>query len=66
MLFQTEDQLQVDGVEDQRRMAEGPEAQADGDDPPSVNSPPLITVSDLPSATAAGNSVCLCVNCNRP
>lgn len=34
-------------------MADGPEA--DVDDPPSIHFPPLITVSDLPSATAAGN-----------
>lgn len=37
-------------------MADGPEA--DVDDPPSINFPPLITVSDLPSATAAGNYGC--------
>lgn len=34
-------------------MADGPEA--DVDDPPSIHFPPLITVSDLPGATAAGN-----------
>lgn len=34
-------------------MADGPEA--DVDDPPSMPFPPLITVSDLPGSTAAGN-----------
>ena len=39
-----------------RTMADpGPEAAAEGDDPPSTTPPPLITVSGLPSATAAGN-----------
>ncbi|XP_035507334.2 ankyrin repeat and SOCS box protein 1 [Scophthalmus maximus] len=40
-------------------MAEGgPEAPAEGDDPPSVSHfPPLITVSSLPSATAAGRNL---------
>lgn len=39
-------------------MADGPEA----DEPPSIQFPPLITVTDLPGATAAGNlRVCLCV-----
>lgn len=35
------------------RMADGPEG--DVDDPPSMHFPPLITVSDLPGSTAAGN-----------
>lgn len=34
-------------------MADGPEA--DVDEPPSIHFPPLITVTDLPGATAAGN-----------
>lgn len=36
-----------------RRMADGPEAVVD--EPPSSHFPPLITVSDLAGATAAGN-----------
>ncbi|XP_041857638.1 ankyrin repeat and SOCS box protein 1 [Melanotaenia boesemani] len=36
-------------------MADGPDA--DVDDPPSISFPPLITVSDLPSATAAGRNL---------
>ncbi|XP_060944323.1 ankyrin repeat and SOCS box protein 1 isoform X1 [Limanda limanda] len=39
-------------------MAEsGPEAPADGTNPPSTNPPPLITVSGLPSATSAGRNL---------
>lgn len=42
-------------------MADGPEA--DVDEPPSIQFPPLITVTDLPGATAAGNlCVRVCVN----
>lgn len=47
-----------------RIMADGPEAQADVDDPPSISFPPLITVSDLPGATAAGNHGW--VKCEQP
>ncbi|XP_038575815.1 ankyrin repeat and SOCS box protein 1-like [Micropterus salmoides] len=36
-------------------MADGPEG--DADEPPSINFPPLITISDLPSATAAGRNL---------
>lgn len=35
------------------RMADGPEAEVD--EPPSLPFPPLITVSDLPGTTPAGN-----------
>lgn len=35
-------------------MADGP----DSDEPPSVRFPPLITVSDLPASTPAGERVC--------